>query len=326
MSTILDLLVKKPDAKLVSYVQKNKPDISIKIVDLLANFIIGKIKTDESFDEFIGLEIDVNLKDVNGMSLLMTASQHGKSKMVESLLKNGAKTELDGVPALYYASYFAITTDVEKNSDCVRLLLSAGADVEKVKPYGDKYYWPVKYLAEKMKNEKLTKSIEASTSTKKLASENTVSVKSATVKAINESASNETLTPKPTDDFPNVLVDKKGNKYAIDLKVKPSLLIELIGSSEYNLSSYTFPIKSLFKVRDPVEYQKDGKVCVGKLSLENHDILIELPTRNDLYHLLPVGMIVDSTALTTPLVCRFKGGIEVTDFGGETIEVYANMY
>jgi len=97
---------------------------------------------------------DINEKDHNGFTPLITAAYYGNAPIAKYLCENGADVNLqtnDGWTALLYASFYGF-------EDVVKILLKYNASVDIINKYGYTALW----YAEKNKNEGIIKMLKDS--------------------------------------------------------------------------------------------------------------------------------------------------------------------
>ena len=309
-------------------------------VDILICSIINEKK--EIFEFLLNYYDDVNMLDsVYKSTPLMFAAQHNQLEMCKQLLNKGALIFFNNKSALYYV----YRTDNPGHSDqeeCAKLLINVGADIECLGWFGESIYsWAVRYKNSKAIESK--KSVSAKeledveidicdlkepvdlikyTEDDKLFQrelyKNPTKTKGTALPKLIRGwkepvvATNNTLTKEFTEEGKIIqndnlsLVDAKGNKYELP-KIKkflPTILALSNASEPFPSVGVKVLCPRFFNALAYKNYEPTHIILNNQA--DNHKIEMGMSDGSPImFHLLPIGAIVDGVALTEPLICRF---------------------
>ena len=284
MTTILDYLLSTTPNKNIINKISEAKGLNGPMIDLVRDTIMND--NNELFNTLMELNLNINELDTEYEStLVMFAAQKGRYEMLETLIKKGADVG-DDIENSKSALSFAISSGNfgKKHTTCVKILIRAGANIDFIKNRDKEKYYFIKELKNLIDN--------------------------------------EDKSTKPTKSTPLVLVDKNGNTYSInnnETETKPTLTVELIRVKDNIILSIIS--KGELTSESKIMLYGDTGVSEGKLS---PGLLLEIPNEKGLFHLLPIGAVVDGIALTKPVVCRFIDSIAV-NIGG-TLQTLNNIY
>ncbi len=99
---------------------------------------IQKIRTIKQTEKFLGIEKDINKKDIYGSTPLHYACQDANLKLIKYLLEHGANTEIKNKYFTVYPIFEAVTsTNTSNPIEMIELLLKYNADIHKTDAFGN---------------------------------------------------------------------------------------------------------------------------------------------------------------------------------------------